>query len=192
MINTDFTTIRFHGNPIETFKESDIEWVSVRSICDGIGLHVQAQQKKLTANKKKFSCTLKRATGSDGKTYETHCIPLKKLTGWLFTIDPERVKPEIRETVELYQEECFEALHAYWHGKSVPQKALEPQMPRRLLITFWEGGRTTTELVGDGEVILDMRELPKVLTEAHRFMPPETLRDVIATCADKLTRQVKG
>lgn len=49
----------------------------------------------------------------------------------------------------------------------------------------------TTEPVADDELVLKMQELPNALSEAHRFMSPETLREVIATCADKLARQAK-
>ncbi|MGX2975837.1 phage antirepressor N-terminal domain-containing protein, partial [Ursidibacter arcticus] len=58
-------------------------------------------------------------TGSDGKTYEMLCMPLKKLNGWLFSINPEKVRADLKDRVIQYQEECFEALYNYWHfGKA--------------------------------------------------------------------------
>ena len=55
------------------------------------------------------------SVAQDGKQRETLCIPLRKLNGWLFTINPQKVRPEIKETVELHQNECFLALYNYWN-----------------------------------------------------------------------------
>lgn len=43
------------------------------------------------------------------------CIPLRKLNGWLFSINPEKVRADIRDKLIQYQEECFTALHDYWN-----------------------------------------------------------------------------
>jgi hypothetical protein len=52
------------------------------------------------------------------------CLPLKKLNGWLFSINPEKVRADIRDKLIQYQEECFTVLHDYWtKGQSVnPRK----------------------------------------------------------------------
>ncbi len=34
----------------------------------------------------------------------------EKLNGWLFSVNPEKVNPEVKTTIELYQEECFKAM----------------------------------------------------------------------------------
>ncbi|HHE9992352.1 TPA: phage antirepressor N-terminal domain-containing protein [Haemophilus influenzae] len=53
-------------------------------------------------------------TGKDGKKYEMLCIPIKKLNGWLFSINPNKVRADLKERLENYQEECFLALWDYW------------------------------------------------------------------------------
>lgn len=42
------------------------------------------------------------------------CLALRKLNGWLQTISPNKVKPEIRNKVIQYQEECDDVLYEYW------------------------------------------------------------------------------
>ena len=42
------------------------------------------------------------------------CLALRKLAGWLQTISPNKVKPEIRDKVIQYQEECDDVLYEYW------------------------------------------------------------------------------
>ncbi len=51
-------------------------------------------------------------------------MPLTKLNGWLFSISSEKVGPEIRLMVELYQDECFIVLYNYWHrGTAINPRA---------------------------------------------------------------------
>jgi len=42
-------------------------------------------------------------------------MPLRKLPAYMASINPSRVKPELRETIEMYQEECDDALWDYWN-----------------------------------------------------------------------------
>lgn len=112
-------TISFYGSELITLKVEDIIYTAVRPIVEALGLSWGSQQRKLENSKGKFSCTHMKTTGSDGKTYEMLCMPLKKLNGWLFSINPEKVRPDLKDRVIQYQEECFEALYNYWHfGKA--------------------------------------------------------------------------
>ena len=111
--------ISFHGSELITLKVDDVIYTAVRPIVEALGLSWGSQQRKLENSKEKFSCTHMKTTGNDGKTYEMLCIPIKKLNGWLFSINPEKVRADLREKVIQYQEECFEALYNYWHfGKA--------------------------------------------------------------------------
>ncbi|WP_428454186.1 phage antirepressor N-terminal domain-containing protein [Photobacterium kasasachensis] len=52
------------------------------------------------------------------------CLPLRKLFGWLQTISPNKVKPEIRNLVIQYQNECDDVLWQYWnqqHSQPTPK-----------------------------------------------------------------------
>ncbi|SPY32484.1 phage antirepressor N-terminal domain-containing protein [Pasteurella canis] len=61
----------------------------------------------------------------DGRIREMLCMPLKKLNGWLFSINPEKVRSDLKEKVIQYQEECFEALITI--GITAKQKEKPPQ-----------------------------------------------------------------
>ncbi|WP_238332887.1 phage antirepressor N-terminal domain-containing protein, partial [Mannheimia haemolytica] len=112
-------TLSFYGSDLITLKVEDVIYTAVRPIVDALGLSWGSQQRKLENSKEKFSCTHMKTTGSDGKTYEMLCMPIKKLNGWLFSINPEKVRVDLKEKVICYQEECFEALYNYWHlGKA--------------------------------------------------------------------------
>ena len=51
----------------------------------------------------------------DGKKREMLSMPLRKLPAFMASINPSRGKPELKETIELYQEECDDALWDYWN-----------------------------------------------------------------------------
>lgn len=55
---------------------------------------------------------------SVGGPQETVCLRLDLINGWLFGIDAQRVRPEARDLVITYQEECHAVLfqHFYGHG----------------------------------------------------------------------------
>ena len=80
--------------------------------------------------KQRFSSVIMEimTTGKDGKQYQMLCLPLKKLFGWLMTVSPNKVKPELRDTVIKYQEECDDVLWDYWtKGKTVNPRKSTPK-----------------------------------------------------------------
>lgn len=86
----------------------------MREIVLGIGLEWARQAQKLNKQMEKFSCVHMYTTADDGKKYEMLCMPIKKLNGWLFSINPNKVRADLKERLENYQEECFLALWDYW------------------------------------------------------------------------------
>lgn len=75
-----------------------------------------AWQSQLEKLKQRFQSTVTEIVivASDGKDRKMACLPLRKLAGWLQTISPNKVKPEIREKVVQYQKECDDVLYEYW------------------------------------------------------------------------------
>lgn len=122
-------TVPFRGQTLITIKQDETEFAAMRPIVEGMGLDWTGQQKKLTNQQDKFNCRHMSTVAEDGKKREMLCIPLRKLNGWLFTINPAKIKPEIREKVIQYQEECFEALHDYWHTGHALSPRQQPQLP---------------------------------------------------------------
>lgn len=63
-----------------------------------------------------------------GDLQEMLCIPLRKLFAWLNSISPNKVKPELRDTVIKYQEECDDVLWDYWtKGKAINPRKSTPK-----------------------------------------------------------------
>ncbi|MDO9914007.1 phage antirepressor N-terminal domain-containing protein, partial [Glaesserella parasuis] len=111
-------TISFYGSDLITLKVEDVIYTAVKPIAEALGLAWGTQQQKLSRSKDKFGC-IHMNTPTNGGMQSMLCMPLKKLNGWLFSINPEKVRPDLRDRVIQYQEECFEALYNYWHfGKA--------------------------------------------------------------------------
>ncbi|MDW0618197.1 phage antirepressor N-terminal domain-containing protein [Mannheimia haemolytica] len=104
----------FLGQEITLVDHNGVAYVAMREVVTGIGLDWKVQHRKLTAQSEKFSCGHMTTTGKDGKKYEMLCIPIKKLNGWLFSLNPNKVRPDLKQRLEEYQEECFLALWDYW------------------------------------------------------------------------------
>ena len=125
-------TISFYGSELITLKVEDVIYTAVRPIVEALGLAWGTQQQKLSRSKDKFGC-IHMNTPTNGGMQSMLCMPLKKLNGWLFSINPEKVRPDLKDRVIQYQEECFEALYNYWHfGKAERKQPKEQEFTHTL------------------------------------------------------------
>lgn len=124
-------TLSFHGSDLITLKVEDVIYTAVKPIIEAMGLDWGGQQQKLSKSGDKFNCRDISMVAKDGKIRQMLCMPLKKLNGWLFSINPEKVRADLREKVIQYQEECFEALYNYWHfGKA--ERTINPEQQQAI------------------------------------------------------------
>jgi antirepressor protein ant len=112
--NMQTLTAEFLGKEVTLVDNNGVAYVAMREIVEGIGLAWKPQYKKLTEQWDKFNCYHMTTVAQDGKNREMLCIPIKKLNGWLFGLNPNKVRADLKERLENYQEECFLALWDYW------------------------------------------------------------------------------
>ena len=111
--------VPFHGDTIYCVEFEGEPYAPVKPIVDNLGLDWSTQCAKLR-NTPHFSCGDIPTTGKDGKTYNMLCIPLRKLTGFLYSINANKIKPSLKDKLLQYQNECDEVLWKYWmEGKAV-------------------------------------------------------------------------
>jgi len=156
--------IPFHGEEIEAARDEDGVWIAIRRVCDVLGPSMQGQLSKL---KGKPWATIKTifTTGPDGKVYQTACIDLDALPMWLATIEPGRVRPELRQKLALYQREAARALrdHFFGSGPSRGPLGAEPEIPPSLALDRLEVADRVLELAGH-----DLAMLARLATEPER------------------------
>ncbi len=114
------SVVPFHGDSVITLDSDGKQYVAITSIVDALGVSRARQREKITQEERWTHKCLPCQT--PGGTQEMLCIPLRKLNGWLFSINPNKVRPDLKERVIQYQEECFEVLHDYWQGKTVSRQ----------------------------------------------------------------------
>lgn len=97
-------------------------YVPLRPLVDNLGLAWSGQyervQRDAVLSEEIRSVRVTRTEPSRSGTRETAevgremvCLPLDYLNGWLFGINANRVKAEIRERLIRYQRECYQVLH---------------------------------------------------------------------------------
>lgn len=111
-VNTSY--VPFNGQQIITAMAAGVAYVAMKPIVENLGMSWSTQQTKLMKQISKFNCVHMNMVAADGKLRKLLCLPLKKLNGWLFSINPEKVRADIRDNLIQYQEECFSVLHDYW------------------------------------------------------------------------------
>jgi hypothetical protein len=108
------TEVEFHGDVVATVEQDGIFYVPVKRLCENLGIDFPKQFVKIKADARFSYCDI-ATTAQDGKSYKMFCLPLDQLSGWLFTINPNKVRSTIRLKLITYQKECVQALHDYWH-----------------------------------------------------------------------------
>lgn len=112
--------VPFHGNNLYVVNYNGQPYVPMKPIVEGMGLDWMGQYRKLT---QRFAKGIEEMSiPTKGGEQSMICLALRKLAGWLHTISPNKVKPEIRDKVIQYQEECDDVLYEYWTTGEVKAK----------------------------------------------------------------------
>ena len=91
-------------------------WVSVKKVCENLNINFATQFKKLKSDPSFEAKYIEVQT--KGGLQKVFCIPLEKLNGWLFTINPNKVKPEVKQKLIAYKNECFKVLYNHFIQKA--------------------------------------------------------------------------
>lgn len=128
--------VAFHGATLQAVVLDGVPHVSVRSICDALGVDFKAQRHRIKRHPVLSQGGVITTTPSPGGDQQTLLLPLDKLNGWLFGVSAARVRPELRERLIQYQRECFDVLAAHFGTKpaALPAPALPPEPPLRLQV----------------------------------------------------------
>ncbi len=99
-------------------------YISLRQLCDLLGVSYQGQIRRinddpvLAKKVKGVNITFTPSGGRGGGPQKTNCLPLDYLNGWLFGINANRVKDDVRSRLILYQEKSYKVLaEAFREGR---------------------------------------------------------------------------
>ena len=154
--------VPFHGSSLFIINHNGEPYTPMKPIVEGMGLAWQTQHRKLTERFKTCIIEMVMQLPGDSQRRSVVCIALRKLNGWLQTISPNKVRPEIRSKVIQYQEECDDVLYEYWTKGQVVN-------PRKAVKTL------------PGKITADQQEAIKqlVLTRGHALPKENQARAII-------------
>lgn len=138
-MNSELIAIDFRGSPLWATQIGDDVFVAIKSICDRLGIDWRAQLKRIKRDPLLAEGVVIMDTPSPGGVQETTLLRLDLLSGWLFGIVENKVKPEFREGIRDLRREGYRVLHEHFFGK----RDL-PVLTERWISPQWEGFRLGT------------------------------------------------
>lgn len=138
MSQNQLVTVAFNGQTILAAIVDGKPYVAMKPICDNIGLQWEAQSKRIQRHKIMSKGMSIMNMPSSGGVQATVCLPLSMLNGWLFGVDVNRVKEEIKPKLIRYQEECFDVLAKHFmpaqrpHNPAIDYDRISPAQAQDL------------------------------------------------------------
>lgn len=140
-MSTILSPVSFHGDTIFCTTYQNQPYTAMKPIIENMGLDWRSQQRKLTGCAERWGIVIMTIPSSGGNQ-ETLCMPVRKLPAFLNTINPKKVRPELRERIELYQAESDDVLWEYWTNQQAaptlpPLSTVEDRRKLNNLVREW-------------------------------------------------------
>ncbi|HGM9909833.1 TPA: phage antirepressor N-terminal domain-containing protein [Proteus mirabilis] len=121
---TSISTINvpFHGDNLYLVNYEGQPFVAMHPFIEGMGLDWSSQYTKIKQRFRTCVVNITMQLPCDNQRRSVVCLALKKLTGWLHTININKVRPEIRDKVQAYQDRSDDVLYEYWTTGEVKKK----------------------------------------------------------------------
>lgn len=118
-------TVPFHGLEIALVEHEGQPFTPMKALVSAMGLSWSGQFEKMKENAARWGIRNIR-TPSDGGVQEVVGLPLRKLPGWLATLEPKKMKSaETAAKVVVFQNECDDVLWQYWNeGMAINPRAV--------------------------------------------------------------------
>lgn len=117
-------TVDFYGQRIIAIEHNDQPFVAMKPVAEGMGLDWKSQHVKLSSSARFSMVEITMQVPGDDQQRSFSCLPLRKLPGWLMTIHAGKVRPEIRDKVITYQNECDDVLWEHWTKRAANVRGL--------------------------------------------------------------------
>ncbi len=111
-------------------------YVPLRQLCEYLGVSYTGQRERIDRDPVLARKLQIVQIGTAGGPQEMQCLPLDYLNGWLFGINANRVKEEIRDRVIRYQEECYLVLRDAFQEPAAPDALAQVEQLGHALITL--------------------------------------------------------
>lgn len=112
-------SILVNEREISIFSEKGEKYVAIKPICEAIGVDFKYQLSRIKEDGILSQLyKLSYIVGADNRNREMGVLPLEYIFGWLFMINENKVKPEIKDQVIKYKRECYHSLFETFTGRA--------------------------------------------------------------------------
>ena len=129
MIENTLMPVTFHDDTIYCVEHEGEPFTPVKPIVENLGLSWASQTVKLNENRGRYGC-FDIETPSAGGPQKMICIPVRKVTAFLYSINANKVREDLRDKLIRYQEECDEVLWQYWTTGKATKESVAQVMPK--------------------------------------------------------------
>lgn len=133
MINSTQQAVDFLGHQINCVHDADgTPYVPLKWLCEILGIDDRRQRKEVK-DSGIYDWKMLSVKGGDGRHRKTLCLPAKQACLWFYVINPDTVRPEIKERLLEYQEESTTALrHSRQYGLALNPRSSAEEIESRV------------------------------------------------------------
>lgn len=197
--NLPITTIGFHGADliVRAGDSPSTTLVAMKPVVEGMRLDWKSQHAKLKVHPVLGSTVVEiTMVAEDGKPRAMTALPLNRLHFWLATIQPNKVKPEIRERVITFQTEAADVLFEHFFGQMIrarqdhpgrlpPHPRAVPRKDGRYLVSVVDGRIAHVKDVA-GSCVVDGANALNVRTFLREYLDPAVLPVALEMISDRV------
>ena len=189
MAKATLSPVQFHGSTIFVVTHKGEPYAPIKPIVEDMGLNWQSQQTKLTANRERWGIAIITIPSAGGQQQCT-CMPVRKLPAFFASINPNKVRSELRDRIRLYQDECDDALWNYWtKGQATRRPKAALPAPAQLSLPAAEPLFDEAPLL---ELAEDIRRAQQTYRNMYADMLPRVFRlafPIISAVERRLTNK---
>ena len=185
LVPTATQEVNFYGDLITVATVNDTPYVAIKPISDYLGLRWSGQFERIQrdpvlSEEAKLIRVIRINSESQRGRPDNLCLPLEYLPGWLFGIDANRVKPELRDGIIRYQRECFRILWQAFQSRAatldvIPQLVADQAETRAHVNNLEQDVKAIDQSVKEMRVILS--EI-RGLSSAHRATVQKMVNEI--------------
>lgn len=189
MAKAILSPVQFHGSTIFVVTHKGEPYAPIKPIVEDMGLDWRSQATKLRNNKERWGVAMITTPSTSGEQQCT-CMPVRKLPAFFASINPNKVRSELRDRIRLYQDECDDALWNYWtKGQATRKPKAALPAPAQLSLPAAEPLFDEAPLL---ELAEDIRRAQQTYRNMYADMIPRVFRlafPIISAVERRLTNK---
>lgn len=126
-------SVPFQGGAIDAVRDDRGVWISIRRVCESLGIDYSTQLQKLKEKPWARVGLIPMQLPGDVQRRDIATVDLDSLPMWLATIEPSRVAPEVAPKLIAYQREAARVLREHFFPRPADAAPVPfPRLPPRL------------------------------------------------------------